>query len=218
MAIGKDTRIMLSRLFQPKYGLPGIEAGHFKVTYRNVPALKSPFDYVIYQMIIFDVKPDLIIEIGTRAGGSALYLADLLEISGKGMLHTIDLPTNQEDTLLHSHSRIRIFKEGFQQYDVSGLDQYKNVLVIDDGSHHYEDCIASLIKFAPFVTTGSYFIMEDGIIDKLGRRSEFHGGPLRAIKEFLQSSKRFTIDQGRCDMFGKGATFNINGYLKCIGS
>lgn len=62
--------------------LPGIQKGHHNTTYRGVPCVKCPFDYVIYQMIVEEVRPDLIIEIGAFEGGSALYLADLLDNYG----------------------------------------------------------------------------------------------------------------------------------------
>ncbi|MBL7748296.1 MAG: hypothetical protein JNM19_12745, partial [Chitinophagaceae bacterium] len=75
------------------YKLKDIDAGHHRVTYKGVPAIKCPFDYVLYQMLIAELQPDLIIEIGTNKGGSSLYLADLLELNGKGELHTVDLPT-----------------------------------------------------------------------------------------------------------------------------
>ena len=73
--------------------LKDIHDGVFKSSYRGVPIQKFPFDYVIYQMIINEVKPDLIIEIGTMYGGSALYFADLMDAIGieGGEIHSIDI-------------------------------------------------------------------------------------------------------------------------------
>ena len=45
--------------------------------YRGVPVIKNPLDLWVYQEILYEVKPAVIIETGTFAGGSALYLADL---------------------------------------------------------------------------------------------------------------------------------------------
>lgn len=199
-----------------RYSLKDIEAGHFQVTYKGIPAIKCPFDYVLYQMLTWQVQPDLVIEIGTNKGGSSLYLADLLALNGKGVLHTIDLPENTEDPLLHSHPRINVFKNGFMDYDTDGLADYPVILVIEDGSHQYEDCLAALEKFAPFITKDSYFIVEDGIINELGREKEFNGGPQRATREFLATNPQFAVDRHYCDFFGSNATFNVNGYLKRI--
>ncbi len=198
------------------FKLKHIEAGHFHVTYKGVPAIKCPFDYVLYQMLLWDIKPDLVIEIGTHKGGSTLYLADLLEQNGKGEIHTIDLPGNEEDPALHAHPRISIHKKGFTGYDTSGLADHPVVLVIEDGSHQYEDTLKTLQLFSPFVTKGSYFIVEDGIVSELGKEQAFNGGPQKAIREFLESNKDFSIDRKYCDFFGPNATFNVNGYLKKI--
>jgi len=201
-----------SKSFKLKY----IDEGHHRVTYKGVPAIKCPFDYVLYQVLLWEIKPDLVIEIGTNKGGSTLYLADLLELNGKGDIHTIDLPQNNEDPLLRSHSRIRVFKEGFQNYDTAPLDRYAAILVIEDGSHQYKDSLAALDKFSPFISEGSYFIAEDGIVNELGKEKEFNGGPQRAVTEFLEKNKDFIIDRNYCDFFGPNATFNINGYLKRV--
>ena len=196
--------------------LEDIETGHFHVKYKGVPAVKCPFDYVLYQMLLWEVKPDLVIEIGTHKGGSALYLADLLELNGTGEIHTIDLPGNKEDASLHTHPRISVFRKGFINYDTSNLSSYKNILVIEDGSHLYGDTMAALEKFAPFVTKNSYFIAEDGIVTELGKEKEFNGGPQKAVTEFLEKNNNFEIDRKWCDFFGPNATFNVNGYLKKI--
>ena len=198
------------------FKLKDIEAGHFRVAYKGVPAIKCPFDYVLYQMLIWEVKPDLIIEIGTNKGGSALYLADLLESNKKGELHTIDLSVNEEDASLLSHPRIKVYKNGFMNYDTSSLSNYKTILVIEDGSHTYEDTLAALNKFSSFVSNNSYFIAEDGIVNELGREREFNGGPQKAVAEFVKRNRNFIIDRNWCDFFGPNATFNVNGYLKRI--
>lgn len=198
------------------YKLQDIYRGHHQVTYKGVTAIKSPFDYVLYQMLIFNLKPNLILEIGTNKGGSTLYLADLLEMNGSGMIHTIDLPSNHEDQLLHNHLRIRVFKEGFEQYDTGLLKNAGTILVIEDGSHQYSDSLACLEKFGPFVSKDSYYIVEDGIVNELGMEKEFNGGPGKAIHEYLPLHPEFIIDRRYCDFFGKNATFNTNGYLKKI--
>jgi cephalosporin hydroxylase len=198
------------------FKLEDIDKGHHKVTYKSVSTLKCPFDYVLYQMLINEIKPDLIIEIGTNKGGSALYLADLLELNGKGELHTIDLPENTEDPLVRVHPRIKIFKEGFTGYNTNILSDYPVILIIEDGSHQYADVLAVLDKFSAFVSKNSYFIVEDGIITELGREKEYNGGPQKAIAEFLKINKDYAIDRKWCDFFGNNATFNVNGYLKKI--
>jgi cephalosporin hydroxylase len=196
------------------FNIESVYQGHHKITYRGIPALKCPFDYVIYQMIIMKLQPDVIIEIGTNRGGSALYLADLMNIINHGVVHTIDIKYPSEIVL--EHPRIRAFNDGWQGYDISEIKNFSKIMVIDDASHIYEDTLAAIIKFAPLVSKDSYLIVEDGIISELGFSEEYHGGPLKAINEFLEIHKDFIIDNQWCNMFGKNATFNVNGYLKKI--
>ncbi len=199
---------------QVEYKLSDIEAGHFKVTYKGVPTVKCPFDYVLYQMLIWEVKPDLVVEIGTFNGGSTLYLADLLEMAGNGQVHTIDLPGNEVIAHVKTNPRISLFNEGYLNYDTGNLSLFNRILVIEDGSHQYEDTLNALKKFGPFVAKDSYFIVEDGIVTELGMEKKFNGGPQKAIAEFLAENKNFIIDRKWCDFFGHNATFNVNGYLK----
>ncbi len=195
--------------------LQSIYEGHFNVKYRGVSAVRCPFDYVIYQMIINELKPDLVIEIGTNKGGGALYIADLMDLMGHGEIHTIDVVSDHEK-VVEEHPRIKLFFNGFANYDLHLAAPFKRIIVIDDSSHTYENTLSALNKFAPIVTTNSYFIVEDGIIDELGIEKDFGGGPLRAIEEFLADNSNFIVDRKWTDFFGRNATFNVNGYLKRI--
>jgi cephalosporin hydroxylase len=197
------------------FGLRSVYNGHHKVKYRGIMALRCPFDYVIYQMIICEMHPDLVIEIGTNIGGGALYLADLMNNLGHGMVHTIDIK-KQSDELLSHHLRIKLFTEGWENYDLNETKGYEKIMVIEDGSHLYPATLGAMQKFAPVVSIGSYLIVEDGIITALGMEREYQGGPLKAIREFLANHNNFAVDRKWCDLFGKNATFNVNGYLKRV--
>jgi len=197
------------------FNLQTICDGHHKVSYRGVKAIRCPFDYVLYQMIITRVKPDLIIEIGTNAGGGSLYLSDLQKLNGFGVVHTIDILNMVTDDIVINNENIKRFLGGFQSYDLENTNGFNNILIIDDGSHTYDDVNKSLEKFNKIVSKNSYFIIEDGILDELGYKN-YNGGPLKAIEEFLNLNDEFIIDREMCDLFGRNATFNVNGYLKKI--
>jgi len=211
--------------------------------YRGVTIQKFPFDYVMYQMIIHEVRPDLIIEIGTMHGGSALYLADLLEIMkiDGGEVHTIDLinPKERKDRediindygldpneeidypeIIDAHPRIKTFNGGYKNYDLTNCKGFKKILVIDDGSHIREEVLEVMDKFKKLIGVGSYLIIEDGNALDVSVQPElvnrYNGGPLMAIHKFLSENDEFRIDFRWCDMFGINATFNTYGYLKKI--
>jgi len=199
------------------YGDSRKRTGHFGITYRGVNMVKCPFDYVLLQMLIHNIKPDLIIEIGTHTGGSALYIADILEtIGGKGVIHTIDLKEKKYDTSVETHNRIKLFFGGYQSYDIKNADGFNNILVIDDGSHNYTDVISAFDKFNSLISSGGYYVIEDGIVSDLGLANFFDGGPLLAIDKILHDYNGFIIDNEYCNFFGENYTFNPNGYLKKI--
>lgn len=193
-----------------------IVEGYHKVTYRGIKMIKNPFDYVLYQMILNEVKPDLVIEIGTNYGGSALYISDILNTIGNGIVHTIDINNFPLDDLITKNKRIKRFFDGYQSYDLLNCEGFEKVLVIDDGSHMYDECIEILDKFKNVVSLNSYFIVEDGCLINIGLSKEYNGGPIRAIDEFIDKNDNFIIDRTWCDFFGKNVTFNTNGFLKKI--
>ncbi len=196
------------------FNLEGMYNGHLKITYKGVPCIKCPTDYVIYQMLINEIRPDMIIEIGANRGGSAYYMADLLNTIGCGEVHSIDIEDRVPDEV-KSHPRIKFFFNGWDSYDLSQI-RGERIMVIEDSSHEYKNTLDSINRFCPVVTPGSYLIVEDGIVDALGRAKEFGGGPLKAVKEFLAVHPEFIPDEKWLNFFGHGATFNTKGYLKKI--
>jgi cephalosporin hydroxylase len=194
-------------------GLAGITRGHHNMQYRGVRCVKCPLDYVLYQMLLAELRPDLVIEIGTHQGGSALYLADLLQLLGGGEVHTIDIE-DRLDSRVRENPNVRVFGGGWEAYDLNLAAAFKKVLVIEDSAHTYSNTLRVMNHFAPLVTPGSYMIVEDGIVDALGLSEQFGGGPVRAIQEFLGAHTSFEPDLRWSDFFGKNATFNPLGYLK----
>jgi len=197
------------------FNLKTIEEGHHKMLYRGIKSLKCPFDYVTYQMIINELKPDLVIEIGTLFGGNTLYIADLLEINKKGEIHTIDIEEYVDSELVINHQRIKRFLGGYQNYDINLTKNFETILIIDDGSHQYQDVLNAFEKFKDIVSLNSYYIIEDGALTELGYGKNHNGGPLRAIEE-IKNNNKYEIDRKWCDFFSKNATFNIDGFLKKI--
>jgi cephalosporin hydroxylase len=194
--------------------LQKIVDGHHRVTYRGIKMIKNPFDYLLYQMLINEVQPDLIVEIGTNHGGATLYMADMLDIIGKGEIHTVDITEYPMDEKVLNNKRIKRFLGGYQSYDLKNCEGFEKILVIDDGSHVYEHSLEIMNKFKNIVTVGSYFIIEDGALIHIGLTKDYGGGPVKAIEEFLQENPNYQIDRSYCDFFGKNATFNTNGFIK----
>ena len=72
--------------------------------------MEKPIDFWIYQEIVFDIKPDLIIEIGLHRGGRTLALAQSLDRNENGRIIGIDLSLSLIDEQVRKHDRILLIE------------------------------------------------------------------------------------------------------------
>jgi len=187
-----------------------------KTFWLNCPAQKCPLDLWVYQEIICEVQPDIIVESGTADGGSALFLASVCDLMNRGQVITIDI----EDNLARPrHQRITYLLGSSTSDEIvkvvgSAIAGKEKVMVILDSDHHKEHVCNELKIYSTFVTKGSYCIVEDTNIHGHPVRKDFPAGPMEAVDEFLRGNKDFVIDTSREKFF---LTFAPNGYLKKIG-
>jgi len=89
------------------------------------------------------------------------------------------------------------------------------LIVVEDSSHLAGTTAAVLEFFDPWLRSGEYIVIEDGILSDMRVAHLYDGGPLPAIEAFLeQSGGRYEVDRSLCDYFGKNVTWNVNGYLR----
>ncbi len=194
--------------------LPIIQAGIMNgTTYFGVRTLKSPVDAWIYQEIIFETKPDVIIEIGNFNGGSALFLAHLCDAIGKGRVIGIDISHKAVPQQVFDHRRITLIEgdacKNFER--VKGLvSSSEKVLIIEDSSHTFDNTLNVLRLYSPLLNAGDYFIVEDSICHH-GLDVGPNPGPYEAIEAFLMESPDFESDRSRERFL---ITWNPKGYLR----
>lgn len=188
-----------------------------KSHWMGLKAWKNPLDAWIYQEVVYDVSPDIIIEIGCMEGGSTLFFANLLDLIGKGQVVSIDI---NRDHYKAKHQRIITMTCDSSSPEtvkkVSELCNKKSVMVVHDGGHSRDQVIKDLQAYSCLVSVNSYFIVEDSIIDvmKPGDGIGSYGeGPLAAIDEFLRNNPNFIIDKERERYI---MTYNPNGFLKRV--
>ena len=182
--------------------------------YRGVRILKMTSDLWIYQNLFEQVRPGLIIETGTRFGGSAFWMADQLSLLGSGTVVTIDIEHIPE---LVRHPDVTYVLGSSSDPDVAASvrdmmpGDGSPVMVILDSDHSREHVLAELRVWADFVTPGSYLIVEDTNINGHPVYSDFGPGPFEAAAEFLATDDRFEVDE-ECHKYY--VTQNPRGYLR----
>ena len=177
-------------------------------------ALKNPLDLWVYQEIVFETRPELIVETGTYRGGSALYLASLCDLVGGGDVLSIDIEAVRDD--YPAHPRItylggRSSTDPGVVEEVRGRAAGRPMLVILDSDHSQGHVEAELAVYAPLVPVGCYVIVEDSNIGRI--REDLMPGPHEAIERFLATTDEFEIDRGREKFL---ITFNPSGYLRRV--
>ena len=123
-------------------------------TWMGVHIKKCPFDTWMYQEILHELKPDLIVECGTYKGGSAFFLASLCDLIGKGEILTIDIENFPNKPV---HPRIKYLTGStvdeaiLKQVEAACLDK-KVVIVILDDDHTRDHVLKEMNMYSKYVT------------------------------------------------------------------
>ncbi|MBG9588632.1 CmcI family methyltransferase [Cytobacillus firmus] len=180
----------------------------------GIKSQKCPLDLWTIQEIIFETKPDWIIECGTNAGGSSLFYATICDSIRKGNVITIDI--NDLGKAKPKHPRITYLIGSSTSSEIENKIREKiktehSVMVILDSDHSKKNVLNELKIYQSFVTKNNYLIVEDTNINGNPVFPEFGEGPMEALEEFLSKNDKFIIDRNREKFF---LTFNPKGYLK----
>jgi cephalosporin hydroxylase len=215
-------RLFIKETLKYKYSL--------NFTWLGRPIIQLPQDIIAVQEIIWEVKPDLIIETGIAHGGSLIFHASLLElIDGDGIVLGIDIDIRKHNRLeIEKHpmfKRIRMIEgSSVDQPTVDRVHDFSEgkgrILVILDSNHTHDHVLRELELYSPLVTKGSYLIVLDTVIEDLPEGSfpdrpwGRGNNPRTAVWEFLKTNGRFEIDRNIQNKLV--ITSAPDGYLKCI--
>jgi cephalosporin hydroxylase len=182
--------------------------------YRGIPILKLTSDLWVYLTLIDRVRPGLIIETGTRYGGSALWMADQLELLGSGRVVSVDIddepgkPQHPRVTYLTGSSTDDAMVDVVRQLLPTDGSP---VMVILDSDHSKDHVLAEMRRYAPLVTSGSYLIVEDTNINGHPVFADFGPGPYEAVEAYFGENDDFEVDE-ECELYY--VTQNPRGYLR----
>jgi cephalosporin hydroxylase len=190
-------------------------AGVLLDTYAGLPLVKFPEDLRLYEQLLWEMRADTVIEIGTFAGGSALWFRDRLRAqraygrtSAAPLVISIDVSTAQAAEGLRAADGAFADEITLLEADVTDpelpervaalLGADRRALVVEDSAHVYETTLAALNGFARFVPPGGWFVVEDGVVDvERVRFPDWPVGVLPAIEDWLASAGGAAFRQRR---------------------
>lgn len=182
------------------------------------PIIQFPQDIVGLQEIIWDVKPDLIIETGIAHGGSLVLSASILALldiadgriydksKSKRMVLGIDIDIRDHNRKeIESHflnSWITMIQgSSTDQYVIEEVHQfsknYRKIMVLLDSNHTYSHVLTELKAYSELVTLDSYLIVYDTFVHFVAKETFQNrpwgpdDNPFLAVQEFLTLNNKF---------------------------
>lgn len=203
---GKETFDLLSDIWMK---LSWNQRYSYTFTWMGRPIVQHPEDMVRLAEVIYDVKPDVIVETGIAHGGSLIYYASLLKAMGKGRVVGVDIeirPHNRKAMEDHELKPLITMIEGSSiDKDIvakvkAEIKPGEKVLLILDSNHSKAHVAAELEAYHDIVSVGSYIVSTDGIMrdvydTPLGKAEWKTDNPCAANEEFLQKHPGFVLEQ-----------------------
>jgi cephalosporin hydroxylase len=195
----------------------------------GLPIIQTPDDIIGMQEIIWETKPQVIIETGFARGGSAVFYSSLLTLIGDGRVVSVDI-----DFRRHNREAVENHTMGGRITLVEGsstapetlervrelLPANSRVMVVLDSNHTHQHVIEELRLYAPLVSVGQYLVVSDTGIDhiprQLHRPREWGPGnsPMSALEEYRRETDRFEDDELMNNKLL--ITSSRGGYLRCV--
>ncbi len=181
--------------------------------WRGVHVTKSPLDLWTYQELLHRLRPEVVVETGTLQGGSALFMADVMDLAGTGRVVSIDVVANPGRA---EHPRIEyVVGSSVDPGVVARVRELVGgaapVMVVLDSDHRAAHVAAELEAYHGLVTPGSYLVVEDTVVNGHPVEPGFGPGPKEALDAFLAAHPDFAPDPA-CEPFG--VSFNRGGWLR----
>jgi cephalosporin hydroxylase len=173
------------------------------------PIIQLPEDMIRIQEVIFRLRPDVIVETGVAHGGSLVFYASLCKLLGQGRVVGVDIeirPHNRQAIEQHALAGLITLVEG-NSVDPLIVERVKamirpgeTVLVLLDSNHGRDHVLAELEAYHSLVTTGSYAVATDGIMELVAdtpRAGEAWqtDNPAEAARQFAKAHPEFVLEQ-----------------------
>lgn len=211
----KDTNLLeVSKKFAIKSSLNKYT---YNFNWLGRPIIQFPQDIIILQEVIWNIKPDLIIETGIAHGGSLIFSSSILQMIGHGKVLGVDIEIrkhNLKEIKKHPMSKRIKMIEG-SSIDENIFSQVKNyskkyskILVFLDSKHTHDHVLRELELYSELVSKNSYIVVFDTTMNTFDKKSinkiaenyrykpwGKNSNPHSAVHKFIKQNKNFKIDK-----------------------
>lgn len=179
----------------------------YSFTWMGRPIIQLPEDIVRIQEVIHEVKPDVLVETGVAHGGSLILYASLFKAMEHGRVVGVDVeirPHNRKAIEEHLLAPFITLIEGDSVHPETvarvraNIRSNDKVLILLDSNHSYAHVMAELEAYAPLVTSESYIVATDGLMEFLddvprGKPSWRTDNPKAAAADFAKRHPEFQL-------------------------
>jgi cephalosporin hydroxylase len=148
----------------------------YQWSWLGLPVIQLPPDIVALQEVIWETRPQLVVETGIARGGSLILYASILELIGEGSVLGIDIDIRAHNReAIESHPlglRVRMVEGSSVDEEVvaqarAAASEVERVMVILDSNHTQDHVLAELRAYAPLVTVGQFLVVADTFVEDL---------------------------------------------------
>jgi cephalosporin hydroxylase len=195
----------------------------------GLPIIQMPDDIVAMQEIIWETRPQVVIETGFARGGSAILYSSILQLMGEGRVVSVEIDIREHNRRAveeHPLGERVDFVEGSSTVPDT-VDRVRalipdgaRVMVVLDSNHTHQHVLDELRLYGPLVTEGQFLVVSDTVVEDIPpqthRPREWGPGnnPKTALEEYLRETDRFQPDPW---INGKVLiSSSKGGYLRCV--
>jgi cephalosporin hydroxylase len=170
------------------------------LTWKGSPLFKTVFDFAILPMLLWELRPASVFEIGSGTGASARWIADIIGSFGfNSQVYSTDIkPVSEPYAGVHF-----LTGDSRSPETLFGADLLRSAprpyLVIEDAHINVHDVFVYIDEF---LIKGDYFFIEDSLLKA------------DDLNTFLsERPHRYVVDTHYTDFFGRNATSAVNSIL-----
>lgn len=176
----------------------------------GIPSIQFPSDLIVFQEVIYNYKPDVIIETGVAHGGSLIFYSSIMSlIKKKFKIYGIDIKIKKKNRIkISKHplaNKIELIEKSSTDKSLQNLFDKKiknsKVLVFLDSNHSHEHVLNEIKLYSKYIKKNGYLVVMDTTTEFVkkkfinkGRNFGKGNSPFTAVKEFLKTNKSFVID------------------------